>query len=342
MKQKSFRGVATSTLASVGLALVIAVPVAHGQQPAEKSGPPKAEEKVEQPDPDGQAAAEENDCKCEERGVTRSPDAHHDAAAFGFHAELGGLRLGVSVRDVTPEDVENEKLTETSGAMVTEVEEDSPAATGGLLDGDVIVIFDGERVRSARQLSRLVRETPAEREVTVEVVRDGERQRLQVAPARDGWSWSLSQKKLRDLADKVRVDDIFERLQRDIEPTVRVFGSAPDVFEYIAPHFPWSGARLGVSVQPLTPQLAEYFRVKSGVLIFSVEADSPAAKAGLKAGDVVTAVDGEPVDDVASIRRAVRNLDKRETTLSVTRDGQSRSVKVTFPESSRPTYHEWV
>ncbi|MGH9163563.1 MAG: S1C family serine protease [Vicinamibacteraceae bacterium] len=99
---------------------------------------------------------------------------------------------------------------------------------------------------------------------------------------------------------------------------------------------------MGVSVQPLTPQLAEYFGVKSGVLIFSVEADSPAAKAGLRAGDVVTAVEGRAVEDVAAIRRAVRDLDNRDATLSVTRDGQSRSVKVTFPEPAWPTHHERV
>jgi serine protease Do len=335
MIQKSLRGVAASTLAGAGVALAIAAPVADGQQPAEKSRPPAAAaEKVEQPDPAGQAAEKK---KPEEQAVTRSADTHDHAAAIGFHAEFGGPRLGVGIRDVTPEDVQNEKLTGMVGAVVTGVDEDSPAAKGGLEKGDIIVAFDGERVRGTRQLSRLVRETPAQREVAVEIVRGGQRQNLQVTPERNARSWSLSHDKFRDLADKVKID--VERLRRDIEPTVRVFGSASHVFEHIAPGFPWSGARLGVSVQPLTPQLAEYFRVESGVLIFSVDADSPAAKAGLRAGDVVTAVDGKPVEDAATIRRAVRDLEKREATLSVTRDGQSRSVTVTFPE---PPHHQRV
>ncbi|MPZ18677.1 MAG: PDZ domain-containing protein [Luteitalea sp.] len=339
MKQKSLRAVATPTLAGAGLALAIVVPVGQGQQPAEKSRPPATVgEKVEQPDRAGQAAAKET--QTEERSETRRADAHDEVAAFGVHAEFGGSRLGVAIRDVTAEDVANEKLAGTVGALVTAVDEDSPAAKGGLVEGDVIVAFDGERVRSVRQLSRLVQETPAEREVVVEVVRDGQRQRLQVAPARDGRSWSLSRGKFRDLADKVRIDA--ERLRREIEATVRVYGTWPDAFKFIAPDFPWSGARLGVSVQPLTPQLAEYFHVAGGVLIFSVEADSPAAKAGLKAGDVVTAVDGKPVEDVAAIRRAVQDRDKREATLGVTRDGQSRSVKVAFPEPAWRTHHQRV
>ncbi|MGH9163562.1 MAG: S1C family serine protease [Vicinamibacteraceae bacterium] len=182
MKQKSLHDVAASTLAGAGLALAlalaIAVPVAQGQQPVEKRQPPAAAgEKVEQPDPAGQAA--ENEKQLEERAVTRSGDVDEPhEAAFGFHAELGAPRLGIGIRDVTSEDVANEQLTGQVGVMVTEVEDDSAAAKGGLQKGDVIVSFDGERVRSMRQLSRLVRETPAERQVAVDVTRDGRRQSL--------------------------------------------------------------------------------------------------------------------------------------------------------------------
>ena len=68
------------------------------------------------------------------------------------------------------------------GAVVRDVHRDSPAASAGFADGDVIVEFDGERVRSASQLTRLVRETPAGRIVGATVMRDGRRVELEVTP----------------------------------------------------------------------------------------------------------------------------------------------------------------
>ena len=68
--------------------------------------------------------------------------------------------------------------------------------------------------------------------------------------------------------------------------------------------------RLGVTVQSLTPDLAEYFGVKDGVLVTAVTKDSAASKAGIKAGDVITRVDGKPVDDAGELRRQLRTDDR--------------------------------
>ena len=88
--------------------------------------------------------------------------------------------------------------------------------------------------------------------------------------------------------------------------------------------------RLGVSVQSLTPELAEYFGVKDGVLVTAVTKDSAASKAGMKAGDVITTVDGKPVDDAGELRRQLRPGEDQSTevTLGVTRDRKSLSLKV--------------
>ena len=56
-----------------------------------------------------------------------------------------------------------------------------------------------------------------------------------------------------------------------------------------------TGSTLGVTVSPLTDQLASYFGVKQGVLVSAVTSDSPAAGAGVRAGDVITAVNGQTV-----------------------------------------------
>ena len=88
----------------------------------------------------------------------------------------GGSRIGLSIEDVTEDDAVNE------GAAVRDVLPDSPAESAGFVDGDVVVEFDGERVRSARQLTRLVQETPAGRTVGTAVMRDGRRVELDVTP----------------------------------------------------------------------------------------------------------------------------------------------------------------
>ena len=77
------------------------------------------------------------------------------------------------VRDVETADVTKEKLAGTAGAVVTEVRKESAAAKAGVKTGDVVTSFDGERVRSARQLERLVEETPAGRTVKVALQRGG-------------------------------------------------------------------------------------------------------------------------------------------------------------------------
>jgi len=87
--------------------------------------------------------------------------------------------------------------------------------------------------------------------------------------------------------------------------------------------------RIGISTQTLTKQLADYFGVSEGILVTSVVENSAAAKAGLKAGDVITAVDGEKVDSPGDVTRAINKKEDGPVTLTVVRDRSSRSVTVT-------------
>ncbi len=90
--------------------------------------------------------------------------------------------------------------------------------------------------------------------------------------------------------------------------------------------------RLGASVLPLTDQLADYFGVASGVLVSSVEPGSPAAERGIRAGDVITAVDGRAVDNVADLARQVqRALPGSTLEVRVSREGRDIAVTVTMP-----------
>jgi membrane-associated protease RseP (regulator of RpoE activity) len=92
---------------------------------------------------------------------------------------------------------------------------------------------------------------------------------------------------------------------------------------------------LGVRLMDLTPELREYFGTAkdAGVLVGSVEADSPAAKAGVKVGDVVTAADGERIESPRDLSRAVRRKKSGDTVkLDVSRDRAKKQISVTVAD----------
>ena len=246
-----------------------------------------------------------------------------------FHG--GGSRMGVAVRDVDQADVTREKLAGPSGAVVEEVRSESPAAKAGLKSGDVIVSFDGERVRSARQLERLVEETPAGRTVKLALQRGGTRMDVDVTPEAPasvfrGEGFKFSNDALTEVWP--RVEENFKRKLPAME-----FNWDGDARAGCAEHVAGSG----VQVQELSDQLAGYFGVKSGVLVADVDDGSPAAKAGVKAGDVITAVNGQAVTDPGELRREMLKLDEgKPADLSVTRDKKALTLKVETEGSPEP------
>ncbi len=230
----------------------------------------------------------------------------------------GGSRIGVSIEDVA----DNDSVAE--GAFIRGVSPDSPAESAGFSEGDVVVEFDGERVRSVRQLTRLVQETPVGRAVGVVVVRDGGRVELEVTPESGGLN--LEQEALRFAPDAAtRVDSV---LRRELGP----FADRHWVQRFAFAIGP--AARLGVNAQELTDQLAGYFGVDDGVLISQVDEASVAAEAGLQAGDVITAVDGRAVGDVGSLRRRLSGLAPGdEVVIAITRAGSELELTATIGDA---------
>ena len=117
----------------------------------------------------------------------------------------GGPRLGVSLQEASGE------KAQAAGAVVAEVEQDSPAAKAGLESGDIIVEFDGERVRGVRQLQRLVNETPAGRAIKVGVSRDGKRVDLSATLEEADWPGMIG-------FDKQKLE---EKIQRGVDEGMR-------------------------------------------------------------------------------------------------------------------------
>ena len=97
-------------------------------------------------------------------------------------------------------------------------------------------------------------------------------------------------------------------------------------------------SRLGISIDSLSPQLAEYFGTKEGVLVSSVTDNSAAAKAGVKAGDVITSFNGSTINDPQDLRRRIQSLnDGDEFTVIVMRDRKPVTLKgkAEWPERRR-------
>ncbi|MBM3776977.1 MAG: PDZ domain-containing protein [Acidimicrobiia bacterium] len=272
-------------------------------------------------------------------GVVRAQDRSAPAPPV----LAGGLiedraAIGASVRDLTADEAASQ---ESGGAYVERVGEESPAARAGLQTGDVVVGFDGERVRSARQFARLVQETPVGRSVQVEVRRDGGRRTLSMAPEAASAPGARIRAALPDQRD---VEREIELHVREVEPRIRDLGrrlrDKVREFEW-QPEPPFivraPQRQLGVSVEPLTDQLAEYFGAGNGVLVASVEPESPAAKAGLRAGDIVATFNGSPIQDPDDLRDAVRRLEgDADVEIAIVRDRKSAVLKGTVPAPPEP------
>jgi len=226
-------------------------------------------------------------------------------------AQARGSEIGVSVRELRSE----EAAASREGVFVEDVRADSPASRAGLRTGDIVVEFDGERVRSVRQFTRLVRETPPGRAVKATVVRGGSRQALDITPQQSR-----------------RASIVLPDVELEIERGMRALPRDFD-FDFDLPAGPGARRRLGVTLTPLSDQLAAYFGAAEGVLVSAVEADSPAAQAGVRAGDVVTAVGGRAVRSPSDVTRAIRDAPAGAALeIRLLREKKELTVKATIPD----------
>jgi serine protease Do len=255
-----------------------------------------------------------------------------------------GSQLGVMVSDL-----DTKEAGTTGGVKIDEVNQDSPAEKAGLKAGDVVVEYDGERVRSARQFTRLVQETADGRSVKIAVLRDGKRQTLDATPESRMGMWNgFNIDQWRDGVDRgmrefrFEVPRQFEWAPRDFDKAPREF--APDALprgysyripDMLLPYMNSTRGRLGVTVQSLTRDLEEYFGAKNGgALVSSVTPESPGARAGIKAGDVIVTVNGRGVQDSNDLIRELEDA-TGEVTIVLLRDKKEMTLKATL-ERPRP------
>lgn len=213
--------------------------------------------------------------------------------------------LGVELQEVTRESAQRLKLSAERGALIEQVTPESSAAKGGLKKDDVIIKWNGETIESAREVSRRIRETPAGRTVRLGVFRDGSETESTVTLGdRRGYAGQVG----------VPPTPATARVRPPREARVRI----RDRY------------RMGVSLQSMTPQLAEYFGLtgRNGTLVLYVFPDSPASKAGIKAGDVILSVGGETVDNPGKVHEALQTKADGPIEIRVLRDKQERTFTV--------------
>lgn len=238
-----------------------------------------------------------------------------------------GSQLGVMVSDL-------DAKAGTAGVKIDEVNPDSPAEKAGIKAGDVVVEFDGEKVRSARQFTRLVQETAEGRPVTIALLRDGKRQTVNATPESGRMTWNS-----RDFGPEV------DRAMREAERGLRQFRfdmPEPRTFEYrmppnMMPYMNRARPLLGVQVQSMSRDLEEYFgATNGGALVSSVTPDSAASKAGIKAGDVIVSINGRSVRDADDLMRELDDA-SGDVTIVVMRDRKEMTLKATIEPPRRAT-----
>lgn len=248
-----------------------------------------------------------------------------EAKNLPFFVAHGGGHLGLALDEVNAKTVERLKLKEERGALVREVREDSPAAKAGFKVDDVIVAYQGQPVESAIEMTRRVRETPPGRAVAMEVIRQGVPQKLsatldELRP--EPWTMHLPEMTMPNV-DLPPLDG--PDLDVPPMPGMRAWPRHKGMPMAHGPQ------KLGIEYQEVTGQFAEYFKVKGarGLLVVGVVADGPAAKAGVKAGDVLTHVGSQDVADAGDLQQALAQAAPGdELSITVQRDGRPTELKL--------------
>src|SRR5271157_4934559 len=239
-----------------------------------------------------------------------------------------GSYLGVHIDEVTPQTASALKLSDTSGALISYVDQDGPACRAGLKNNDVIVGFNGSKIQNPDQLQDVIHATQAGKTVRLTVVRDGQKKDISVTLG----AWPTAMLHVRNLPPAPPM--------AFMPPAV----SVPPIPDIDIPSFTTLSSRHGLVVESLSPQLSDYFGVPhgQGVLVRSVEKGSPAEAAGLKAGDVIVKVNNETVHDMADWRRAM-HVRSGKIQVSVVRDKHEQTLVLNLPsrDTSKLQDQDW-
>ncbi|HWW17541.1 MAG TPA: PDZ domain-containing protein [Candidatus Saccharimonadales bacterium] len=247
-----------------------------------------------------------------------------------FDGGDGPSWLGVETHEVTAENAKELKLSAERGVVVAGVTKDSPAAKAGLKENDVITEVNGQRVEGEAQFRRMIHEIPAGRSAQLTVWRDGRSQTL---------SATLGKTEERHNTWMNATPGTFAFRMPDVQipemPSMD-FGGEMALL-------PGGRPRLGIDAEDIGGQLGSFFGAPDGegILVRSVNSGSPAEKAGLKAGDVITTFNGDRVRSLGDLRQKLAGQNDAKTAkIGVLRNKAEVSLTVELPERAPKGRHK--
>ncbi|MBN1825254.1 MAG: PDZ domain-containing protein [Candidatus Eisenbacteria bacterium] len=233
-------------------------------------------------------------------------------AVAGASAEEGGPYLGVRAQRLTAPLADALGVEGTSGVLVSEVAEGSPAAEADLQRGDVLLTWNGEAIPSPRALIRMVRDAEIGDEIAFTLIRRGESRTTRV---------ELAEREKKGGVDKGKRGRGERNLEKRSHHRTRI------------------GAWLGVETRDLDADLAAYFDLPagSGALVVGVPAEGPAARAGVKGGDVIVRLGDDAVQSAADLAEAVAGREAGdEVEVEIVRKGKKTTLRVTLGAPTSP------
>ena len=238
--------------------------------------------------------------------------------------------LGVGVSEVSADKMKALKLPEERGALLGKIVPDSPAAKAGLKENDVVLEINGQRIEGTEQFRRMIHEIPAGRTASLTVWRDGRSQNLKVTVGKQE-------------AGNMKV---FADGPKSFAFKMPTMPAMPDLsglehlrtFSMISPGRPL----LGIDAENLEGDFGNYFGAPDGegVLVRGVFANSAAAKAGLKVGDVITSLNDERIRNASELReKLMTSHEAKSIKLGVLRNKSAVTLTVELPQRKEEEEH---
>lgn len=243
--------------------------------------------------------------------------------------------IGVIMQVLDDDIVKGLDLNTKYGVLISGVVEDSPAEEAGIEDGDVIIEFDGMKVKNPEDLKKMVLKTRVGEKVKIRLIRDNDSQvvGLVVGEHPGHAEFMFESPEHPDMPDHPDHKEFRFKVPGDIK----------NIHKNILYHFDPS-RKLGVKVAELDNDLGSYFDVKAGegVLVMGIEDDSVAEEAGIKAGDVVLSIDGDDIDSIEELKSEIKEIDSdEEFDIVVLRHGKKMTLVGIFEDEAEDHTFIW-
>jgi serine protease Do len=233
-------------------------------------------------------------------GIAIAQEKKEHTSVYTMSGHQKGGWLGVAIQDISSKMAKKKGLKNQEGAYVSDVVDDSPADSAGIKEGDIVVEFNSKKIDDADDLLRAVQKTKPGTKTSIVILRDNDRKSFDIAVGKN----------------------------RRTPPSMAFAPTPP-----FPPHMGMfsSSRRWGLELSELNEQLGEYFGAPNGrgLLVERVEKKSSGAKAGFKAGDVITKINKSTVEDFRDLSDAIEDVEEgAKVDVEVLRKGSAKTLTV--------------